>query len=93
MADCNKCANKKLPSYSATCVECGLVRKGFKPMTNADRMRTMTDEELADFILKRDIGIVDRLSQLQVFIYNFDVEKGKKDLLAWLKREVDDETN
>lgn len=90
MADCNKCVNKKLPSYSATCVECGLARKGFIPMTNADCIRAMTDEELADFILKRDIGIVDRLSQLQVFTYKFDAEKGKKDMLNWLKQEVDD---
>ena len=46
--DCNVCINGKMPSYSATCVECGLSRKNYKPITNADRIRGMTDEELAD---------------------------------------------
>ena len=48
--DCNKCVNRKLPPYSATCVECGLARKGFKLMTNADKIRAMTDEELAEWL-------------------------------------------
>ena len=47
--DCNVCINGKMPSYSATCVECGLSRKNYKPITNADRIRGMTDEELAEF--------------------------------------------
>ena len=37
--DCNVCINGKLPSYSATCVECGLSRKNYKPITNEDRIR------------------------------------------------------
>lgn len=48
--DCNVCINGKMPSCSATCVECGLTRKNYKPMTNADRIRSMTDEELANFV-------------------------------------------
>lgn len=45
--DCNVCINGKLPSYSATCVECGLSRKNYKPITNGDRIRRMSDEDLA----------------------------------------------
>lgn len=48
IGDCNVCINGKMPSYSATCVECGLSRKNYKPMTNADRIRSMSDEELAE---------------------------------------------
>jgi hypothetical protein len=48
--DCNICINGKLPSYSASCVECGLLRKNYKPMTNANRIRAMSDEELAQWI-------------------------------------------
>lgn len=48
--DCNICINGKMPSYSAICVECGLSRKNYKPVTNADRIRAMSDEELALFI-------------------------------------------
>lgn len=46
--DCNICINGKMPSYSATCVECGLSRKNYKPITKADRIRAMSDEELAN---------------------------------------------
>lgn len=45
--DCNVCINRKMPSYSATCTECGLLRKNYKPITNADKIRAMSDEELA----------------------------------------------
>ena len=48
--DCNICANGKLPVTSRTCVECGLSRKNYKPITNADRIRAMTDEELAEWL-------------------------------------------
>jgi hypothetical protein len=48
--DCNICVNGKMPSYSAVCVECGLSRKNYKPITNADRIRAMTDEELAEWL-------------------------------------------
>lgn len=48
--DCNICINGKLPSYSASCIECGLLRKNYKPMTNADRIRAMTDEDLSRFL-------------------------------------------
>lgn len=54
--DCNICINGKLPSYSASCVECGLLRKNYKPMTNADRIRAMSDEELAEFMKPYDSG-------------------------------------
>lgn len=36
--DCNVCINGKLPSYSATCVECGLSRKNYKPITKAEEV-------------------------------------------------------
>lgn len=58
VGDCNVCINGKLPSYSATCVECGLSRKNYKPIANADRIRSMTDEELADFITDDMCGLI-----------------------------------
>lgn len=48
--DCNVCINGKMPTYSETCVECGLSRKNYKPMTNADRIRQRSDEELAAWL-------------------------------------------
>ena len=51
--DCNICINGNMPSYSASCVECGLSRKNYKPMTNGDLVRQMSDEELARYYAKR----------------------------------------
>lgn len=48
--DCNICVNGKTPPDFPTCVECGLARKNYKPRTRADRLRAMTDEELAKFM-------------------------------------------
>ena len=52
MATCNICKYAGTPSYKSPCSEC----KGFskyeyeKPQTNADRIRAMSDEELAEDI-------------------------------------------
>lgn len=45
MSDCRKCAKFE---ECAVDEDCGLFVD--KPMTNADRIRAMTDEELADWI-------------------------------------------
>ena len=45
--DCNKCIHKDLPVYSNTCMRCGISRKNYTPKTNGNRLRAMTDEELA----------------------------------------------
>ncbi len=75
--DCNVCINGKTPSYSATCVECGLSRKNFKPITNADRIRAMSDEELAGWLA--DHPVVSEYDE------NNPQHKG---WLDWLKQEV-----
>ncbi len=61
-------------------------------MTNADRIRAMTDEELADFMAKY---------MYCVKCWKYDKEQGictrtsgcNSAMLDWLKREVDDEHN
>ena len=90
--DCNICINGKLPSYSASCVECGLLRKNYKPMTNADRIRSMTDEELADFLDRWEIGDVDYSKTF------CDLCDGQYDchddcLMDWLKSPVEEGDN
>ncbi len=46
MADCMKCANYKKADCLCACDN----GESFKPITNADRIRAMSDEELALFI-------------------------------------------
>jgi hypothetical protein len=76
--DCNVCINGKMPSYSATCVECGLSRKNYKPITNADRIRAMTDEELAN-----------KMSGLESFALTCGGGWPPEKWLDWLKQEAE----
>ena len=46
-----------------------------KPITNADRIRAMTDEELAEFLGENDS--------------NFPIGDHKKEWLDWLKKECE----
>lgn len=57
-----------------------------KPMTNADRIRAMTDEELAAqlYLLRLDAL---RLEGYEGFI------ETKDEVLDWLKEEIEDATN
>ena len=50
MADCRQCANF---DWCAKNEECGMFKQ--KPMSNADRIRAMTDEELAEFLTTEDM--------------------------------------
>ena len=88
MADCTKCVSAD---------SCERVWKGkdnpvcigFKPSrTNADNVRAMNDEELAEFILY-GYGIREYLShRLGIFVN--DGPK-KADILDWLKQEAKNE--
>ena len=82
--DCNVCIKGKMPSYSVTCVECGLLRKNYKPMTNADRIRAMSDEELADKFEEIQLNTV------KAYGNDYLLLKGelKKYWLDWMKQKV-----
>lgn len=54
MKDCVSCVHEYLSPMSDTCRECGIAMLNYKEakpkrITNADRIRAMTDEELADY--------------------------------------------
>ena len=55
--------------------------------TNADRIRSMTDEELAEFLWSRDINIVEKASRAAGFTYHCDENECRKNILEWLKQE------
>lgn len=78
--DCNVCINGKLPPYSATCVECGLSRKNYKPITNADKLRTLGDEELAELL-------TDDLCELLCGAPLVCEGQCKQKMLDWLRQE------
>lgn len=77
MSDCRKCKNAETCAVDE---DCGLFVK--KPMTNADSIRVMTDEELAEWIVHKTEG------------NGFDgYEEVVSAWLDWLKQEVDNATD
>lgn len=58
-------------------------------MTNADKIRAMTDEELASFLWNRDMNIVEKASKAVGFTFRVDEEQCVSNILNWLKEEAE----
>jgi hypothetical protein len=74
--DCELCKNFTLSPMTDVCKNCGIAMLNFekRSLTNADRIRHMSDEELAEWI--RD-QIIDR-----------NIGIPSETWLAWLREEV-----
>ena len=75
----------------ATCTAVPYCPQATPPKTNADRIRSMTDEELAEFLDRWALGDIDYSKTF------CDLCKGQYDchddcLMDWLKEEVEHET-
>lgn len=79
MADCTKCANRNNDYCIFACNG-----ENFKPLTHADLIRAMSDEELADKFEEIQLRTVKTYGNDDLLL------KGelKKYWLDWLKREV-----
>ena len=62
-----------------------------KPITKADRIRAMTDEELAEFLLNRDLDVIERASKAVGFTYKINRESSLANVIDWLRQEATDE--
>jgi len=84
--DCNTCVHKDKASYSATCVECGIANKNYKPITNADRIRSLSDEELAYCFAANECGYC----HLKEKCFSMEPIRDCEDMwLDWLKSPVE----
>lgn len=81
MSDCRQCADFEWCKENE---ECGLFKP--KTMTNADRIRSMTDEELAEWFIRIQYDISD------YYCGGHSCEPtlptGKESWLGWLKQEA-----
>lgn len=100
MADCKKCrfrsiCKKRPKMEGATIAECDLFRNDIErtePMTNADRIRAMSDEELAVWATSI------RLDTINEMCKKFDVEiempiptvENTADVCEWLKQPAEE---
>lgn len=93
---CFSCKNKKVKTiYGYTvCNYSGSECRNFElydpiKRTNADNFRAMTDEELAEFLLNRDLAIVENASKAVGFTYKVDRELCLANVIDWLRQECE----
>lgn len=85
---CNTCArNASVCEVWHTCGEDCLCYKN-KTMTNGDRIRSMTDEELTEFLFSDDYYIDCTTCKEPENEYGTCIGKCENELLRWLKSEV-----
>lgn len=60
-----------------------------KKQTNADRIKQLTDEELADFITRQRFSVVNTLADKLGIDVTTAFIVGRKNALDWLKQEVE----
>lgn len=66
-----------------------MAEQSYKPMTNGDRIRSMTDEELAEFLC----GVYDE-EETDKFICGTIIPNYFEEAICdWLKQEVDHDTD
>lgn len=88
---CDKCKHTKKEPTEFPCLECEHNRAvdNFEPMTNADRIRNMTDEELAEFLTGDVLTVVDCCDcDEPENEYGSCIGDCKKHYLKWLQAEV-----
>ena len=87
---CSRCKFQRRSNLELPCLECTGNRAidYFKPMTNADRMRNMDDDELAEFLLE----VNNTIPHCMFVDCKYDDEREglcKNCFLEWLKAEVE----
>lgn len=90
---CERCKHElKDGKKGSPCFDCGIEAKGYEPKTNADRIRYMTDEELAKLLCKSLSEIDEKLDckycDEPLNEYGSCTCKCEKLCLQWLQAEV-----
>lgn len=91
---CPSCRNAKdhKPQDKEICWSCvamGGAGNYKESKTHGDQLRAMTDEELAEFLLNRDLDVVEKASKAAGFTYTVDREPCLANVIDWLKQEVE----
>lgn len=75
---------------TAPCSECVDYDKwSTMKQTNGDRIRSMTDEELSEYLWNRDVGILNEFKRTFGITCKYDSNKCKEDIYHWLKQEAE----
>lgn len=92
MLNCSNCKHQGKQICTVCCAYQGGIPDKWepRPITYGDKIRSMTDEELAKYLLNRDLGVVGQISKLYTFIYKVDRESCLANILDWLRKEDHD---
>ena len=88
MGLCESCKNSSCGYASEDVIRCGDFEENLV-QTNADRIRAMTDEELADWLARTQIANVAEALSVAGFPWDMDSElhdATKMECLEWLKQ-------
>ena len=76
---CKGCAYVSRGEHEVPCVKCAQnASDNYKRMTQADRIRSFSDEELAEFLI-----------HVETLGYNDSSVSGKLEMIEWLQSEVE----
>ena len=94
---CKGCAYVYRGEHEAPCIKCAQnASDNYKRMTNADRIRAMSDEELAEWLTNMCDFINPEDEEPYKSIYNIDTEKEETvhdsygSIMGWLQSEVEE---
>lgn len=77
---CKGCAYVSRGEHEAPCIKCAQnASDNYRRMTNADRIRSMSDEELEEFLI-----------HVETMGYNDSSVSGKLEMIEWLQSEVEE---
>lgn len=82
MLRCEKCKHVDVSAEKYPCVECDSMKNDLfepKKFTNADRIRSMSDEELAEFLVT-----------VETYGYYDQSVSGTLEVFEWLQSEVEE---
>lgn len=101
MSKCKDCKNScyLLDEYDKPYFWCNVFEDNFneereclciayRPKTNADRIRSMTDEELAEFLHKDNLDWVEICKKCRCNDWCDNEEECKSSILKWLQEEI-----
>ena len=93
MKSCENCRYRAIDENAlpcCACIELGQDLSGWVGLTNADRIRAMTDEELAEFLLGIDKAVTDAWGEYNPHrVIDGRWLRWDEDVLDWLKSPVE----
>lgn len=88
--NCSTCQKTTTTTTTSTTPPNFVTGTSHYPVSNADRIRAMSDEELAEYLI-RDVE-AEAIRRAGRYLTNIEIDRAVVVCLDWLKQEVDSDT-